>query len=240
MGGSNSKSSISDSSTLVSNVLVQTSTSCVTGSDQSNTINIFGNNNEINDVYQKATLSYNSSCKGGTEAGDTVINGLSSTLNNQQSSETQALVGFLDSSSQKVSDKVNTSITDTLQNQSSVNCLTSLSGNNTININGDNNTANSDTQVSSIDYLSNCINSNNTVNNGTSDITNYLSANQSYKSDSILEPFTAAFEYLTKDITLSIIGFVILCILIAVVYYFVKKYSGSSSGSSGSNNNVHV
>lgn len=229
MGGSSSTSSISDTSSLVSSVLVQSSTSCVTGSSQTNTLNLFGNGNKISDIYQKATLSFNSSCQGGTAASDSVVNGLSNTLNNSQNSETQALVGFLDSSKQKVNEKINNSITDTLQTSSAVSCLMGLNGANNINIGGNDNNASNIHQDSSIDALSNCINSSSTTNNGTSDITNYSAANQQYKSDSILEPFTAAFEYMTKDITLSIIGFVVLCILIACVYFFVASRSPARS-----------
>lgn len=223
MGGSSSTSSISDTSALVSNVLIQSTTDCVTGSSQSNSINLFGNNNKVDNIYQKATLSFSSSCEGGTKASDSVVNGLSNTLNNSQSSETQALVGFLDSSKQQVNEKINTKVTDTLQSQSAVSCLTSLNGSNQINIGGNNNSADNWQQTSSIDYLQHCINSSDTTNNGTSDITNYSAANQQYKSDSILEPFTAAFEYLTKDITLSVIGFVVLCILVACVYFYISS-----------------
>lgn len=222
MGGSSSKTTISDTANLLSNSIMNSAANCITSDNQSNNLNVSGNNNVVNNVSQKASFTFSSDCTTKSSSVSSILQTLNNSTAASQVAEQQALAGFLDESSQSISDKIANNVIDTVTISNITTCADAVNSNNGLNVNGNNNVINNVKQTSDIDLLESCIVDAAQQSNSATDITNSSNMNQQYKSDSLFEPFTAAFQTIMEAGILGIVFVIILVTCIVIAYKYVK------------------
>jgi hypothetical protein len=229
MGGSSSKTTISDTANLLSSNIISSSVTCVSTGNQSNVLDVSGNGNIIKGIDQSTELIFKSGCLDSDTTASTVLQTLNSTTAASQAAEQQALAGFLDDSTQSISDKISNNVTNTLTISNMSTCMNNVNANNVIDVHGSNNVIDGVKQISDIDILQTCaITAAQQSNNATS-ITNMSNMAQQYKSDSLFEPFTAAFQAIMEAGILGIVFVIFLVTCIVIAYKYVKLNRQSKS-----------
>jgi hypothetical protein len=225
MGGSSSKTTISDTANLLSSATMSSVVTCIATDSNSNNINVTGNDNIIKNISQSDKFTFKTNCLNDTSNENNMIQRLNNNTASSQAAEQQALAGFLDASTQSISDKIATNVLNTITISTANTCMTQVTSNNNFNVNGNQNVADGIKQTSDIDVLESCLLQAAQQNDTATTITNISNMAQSYKSDSLFEPFTSAFQNIAEAgmLGIFIIIFIVACIIIAYKYVKLNK-----------------
>ena len=218
MGGHQSKQSVNISTSVVSNIVQESTLSCLTYMNGTNIINIVGNDNVVIDATQTTSITVNSDCVSDTTQQASIQNNLTANIAQTIKDNEVAMTQWMDHSSDDNEASLTQSVTSNVTLNTVVTCLNSLSGKNVLNVVGNSNVVKKSFQSSTLNLISQCLLSQGQVTNTVTDITDTLNQHNDYTSENPFAFITDAIEAIAKSAMMLIAVIFILLICFVVVF----------------------
>lgn len=234
MGGRHSTQSVKDSSSVVTDALLEQVQSCVQTTDGKNVISVDGSDNRVEGDVQKMRISINKKCASSALAKNDFSAKLSSSVAQKLKDQNIALTSWASASKDDQSSLIANSIKRNVTTKVSQNCMTKISGSNVLDVRGTGNIVKNDVQLQTQSALSSCMQGTSSYNTATADVSNLANQYQQNISKNPLDFIANAIKAFTGNIWGAIIAVVI---VIALVVVGTKMLHGKNDGNDNGNDN---
>ena len=202
------------SSTIIGSVTQTNYSDCETYTSNGNTLNINGNNDVIQGVDQKITLSVDTACVTQDPLNYSFSSRVQNSAIQQLADEQIALTQWLDNSKDTITTSLSTDLELGVTQTNSQNCMDSINANNTINVTGDYDVVKNVTQTYSLDTVTGCHMKDGVAFKASNSMTNTLNQHLLYTS---VNPFAFITDAITA-ITHSIALLVAFCFIVFICF----------------------
>ena len=218
MGGHQSRQSVNISTSVVSNIVQESTLSCLTYMNGANVINIVGDDNVVIDATQTVSITVKSDCVSDASQKTDLQTNLNASITQTLKDQEVAMTQWMDHSSDDNEASLTQSVTSNVTLKTAVTCLNNLSGKNILNVEGNANVVKRSLQTNTLNLISQCLLSQGQVTNAITDITDTLNQHNDYTSENPFAFITDAIEAIAKSAMMLIAVIFILLICFVVVF----------------------
>ena len=216
MGGHHSKQTLSMSSSIVTNAVLNQSQDCIAVSDGKNVLNVFGNANVVTNVDQEMTFTIKQDCKSTLAANDDFQGQLSNQIAQSLQDQDIALTSWLTPGTSTQSSAIANSVKTNIDTNLVQNCLTQMSGTNVVNVQGSANVVQNVVQKQSQSIMASCMQGNQQSLSTMTDITDITNQNLAHTSKNPLAFIPDAIQKAVEDVAIAL-GIAVVAIVLIVV-----------------------
>jgi hypothetical protein len=227
MGAANSSNdlvNICEISSLTTNAMIDSSTTCLSDISNVNTLQNTGSGDQFSSIYQDATATYTPKCLLSGSNTAQFYNNLQTQAQASQSASLVPSAGFFgDSTSNSFNVNIQNYIHTNIDVNSADTCLSEMASGNTITNTGNYDIFSNIKQGSVASTALNCINSTNNSAGVNTQITNSVAANQTAAQESVFEPLVTFATSVVGEFMIFMLFLIIIIVMAAVVYKKMKK-----------------
>lgn len=186
MGGHHSAVASDVATNIAASVIVEVAASNISVADGSNVIVVSGSGDTLVGVDQTLSVSLTNPTTVTDDLADVNSTTIGTEISQALGDSEQALTEFLDPSGDSVRAGVTTSITNTVTSSTVADCLSSISGVNTLVVSGDDDTLNDVKQQAVLSVIAGCTAAGSTSSSNAANVTNSVNQHSAYNSESPL------------------------------------------------------
>ena len=216
MGGKSSSLKQEHVINIVSEAIYNLTQNCKSDISNTNTIEVRGNNNIIDNVNQTIKVNFSMDCVSRVMQDSKLTNKMTDQVMQALKDSGVALTGFADGGQDRVENKLKQNIRNTVTTNVIQNCLIKIASENKVKIVGSGNKLKDIQQSSTVSAISKCLSTNKTFMSGVNNITNIANQNLETTEKNPLSFISDIFTGLSKSM-MMIVGIVVLIIAAVII-----------------------
>lgn len=219
MGGHHSTQSMSATTDLVTNAIMDQTQSCIGITNGTNSITIDGDSNELSGITQDLSFSISQSCANTLTSQADFQSKVANSIAQKLSDQDVAMTSWLSPGKSSQSASIKTTATTNISSDIVQKCLASLSGQNIINVRGSGNLLQNIAQKQAQTMVGTCMQNSQQSMQTMADITNTVNQQLSHVSKNPFAFITDAIQSVVQNLALAL-G---VCVAAVVLVYVLHK-----------------
>jgi len=238
MGGSHSTSNVTVNSSFVANAVLTASQDSITYASGDQKMIVDGSGNIFTNNSQLMTITVSSLSKTAHDQNVDFMNKLQTSIAQNMKSQTVALTGWLNDSSQDSNASISNTVTDNITVSDIQKCVNTLDTKQIMLVSGNNNVYSGNNQKLQASLVAKCLSSGSQSAKNIADATNMINQQTAYVSKNPLAFLTDWIASLGKNIAMvAVLGFVLL-VAFVIVLKGLHHHKGADKGAPAPGNEV--
>ncbi len=210
-GGHQTVQSLSETTSVVSQAIQQTTSSCTSAQWANNIINVSGNNDDVKGDVQSVTVTVNASCAAAALDQANFQNTVTQSAGQSSSDAEIALTQWLDNSKDSQTGTIASSVLNTFTQTAVSSCMASSTSNNVLNVSGSGDSLEGVTQSAMSNVAASCLLQVGQTAEALSTVTDALNQQATYTSANPLSFISDALNAIGKDVMVAVaVAFIVL------------------------------
>lgn len=223
MGGHSSKQTVAATSAVAAKAVQNATQNCVTVTSGGNTIDVSGDGNYVEGVAQTVSFSVDPTCGVLTGQASDFSSSMQDSMSQILKDQQVAMTEWMDTSKDTQATNLNQAVSTSFTQNNVQTCLSSLNGQNVVNVSGDGNYLRRLVQDSSQDVITSCLLKNTQTNQAINDITDTINQKGSYGSENPFAFIPDAIAGVAKSAIVSAVIALVALICFVAIFLALRR-----------------